>query len=125
MNDELNRQEIEKDVLCSVLIKSLKIPRFDTLQEYLRQRAGISDEEFQEIRYQVGAMASQERVQYVRWKQHMAERKKELFKSFLPELLVSDVNEDDIRLWIDMGELNDEEVEEARKKVGKIENNKD
>ncbi|WP_394120459.1 hypothetical protein [Planococcus donghaensis] len=122
MEKDFDRKEIEKQVLRDVLIKSFKFPRFDTLQEYLRQRAGVSDDELQEIRYQIGAMSSSERMQYVSWKEYVAERKKELFKSTLPKLLVSDVNENDIRLWIEMGELSGEEVEEAQSQAEKIKN---
>lgn len=118
----MNRREIEQEVLREVLIKSLKFPRFDTLQEYLRQRAGVTEDEFQEIRYQTGAMGSLERKAYLSWKEHVAERKKELFTSTLPKLLVSDVSEKDIRLWIKMGELSEEEVDEARSKAEKIQN---
>ena len=125
MEKDFDRQEIEKQVLRDVLIKSFKFPRFDTLQEYLRQRAGVSDDELQEIRYQIGAMSSSERVQYVSWKEYVAERKNELFKSTLPRLLVSDVNEKDIQLWIKMGELSEEEVNEARCKAENIKNERD
>ena len=124
MEKDLDRQEIEKQVLRDVLIKSFKFPRFDTLQEYLRQRADVSDDELQEIRYQIGAMGSSERMQYVSWKEHVAERKKELFKSALPKLLVSDVNEKDIRLWIEMGELSEEDIDEARGEAEILKNDK-
>lgn len=123
MEKKANRREIEQEVLREVLIKSLKFPRFDTLQEYLRQRAEVTEDEFQEIRYQTGAMGSLERREYVSWKEHVAERKKELFKSTLPKLLVSDVSEKDIRLWIEMGELSEEEVDEARRKAEKTRHN--
>jgi len=122
MEKDLDRNEIEKQVLRDVLIKSFKFPRFDTLQEYLRQRAGVSDDEIQEIRYQIGAMGSSERIQYESWKEHIAERKKNLFKDALPNLLISDVNEKDIWLWIEMGELSEEDIAEARDEAEKIKN---
>ena len=122
MEKDLDRQEIEKQVLRDVLIKSFRFPRFDTLQEYLRQRAGVSEDELQEIRYQIGAMGSLERMEYVSWKEHVAERKKELFKSSLPRLLVSDVDEKDIRLWIEMGELSEEDIGKARDEAEKLKN---
>ncbi|MDE0582027.1 hypothetical protein ON064_03075 [Planococcus sp. A6] len=122
MEKDLDRQEIEKQVLRDVLIKSFRFPRFDTLQEYLRQRAGVSDDELQEIRYQIGAMGSSERIQYESWKEHIAERKKNLFKDALPKLLISDVNEKDIRLWIEMGELSEEDVNEAQDEAEKLKN---
>ena len=124
MEKDLDRQEIEKQVLRDVLIKSFKFPRFDTLQEYLRQRAGVSDDELQEIRYQIGAMGSSERVQYVSWKEHVAERKKEFFKSTLPELLVRDVEENDIRIWIEMGDLTEDDVADAQQKAAENDINK-
>ena len=133
MENNIDRQEIEKQVLRDVLIKSFKFPRFDTLQEYLRQRAGVSDDELQEIRYQIGAMGSLERMEYVSWKEHVAEkkkerkkeRKKEFFKSSLPKLLVSDVDEKEIQLWIEMGELSEEDLGEARHEAEKSKNDRD
>lgn len=125
MEKDVDRKEIEKQVLRDVLIKSFKFPRFDTLQEYLRQRADVSDDELQEIRYQIGAMSSLERIQYESWKEHIAERKKNLFKDALPKLLISDVNEKDIGLWVELGELSEEDLNEARKKAEKLKNTKD
>lgn len=124
MEKDVDTQEIEKQVFRDVLIKSFKFPRFDTLQEYLRQRAGVSDDELKEIRYQIGAMSSLERKQYVSWKEHVAERKKILFKDALPKLLISDVDEKDIRMWIEMGELSKEDVDEAWDESLNLKNNK-
>lgn len=124
MEKDLDRQEIEKQVLREVLIKSFKFPRFDTLQEYLRQRAGLNDDELQEIRYQVGAMSSVERMGYVSWKNHIAERKKELVNTTLPKLLVSEVDESVIQLLIEMEELSEEDIDEARGKAEIIKNDK-
>ena len=117
MEKDLDRQEIEKQVLRDVLIKSFKFPRFDTLQEYLRQRAGVIEDELQEIRYRIGAMGSVERMEYVSWKDHVVERKKKLFRDNLPKLLVSEVDEKDIQLWIEMGELSEEDINKARREA--------
>lgn len=124
MEKDVDRQEIEKEVLRDVLIKSFKFPRFDTLQEYLRQRAGVSDDELIEIRYQIGAMSSLERKQYVSWKEHVAERKKELVNTTLPELLVSEVDESVIKLWIEMEGLSEEDVNKSWKEAEKFKENK-
>ena len=124
MEKDLDRQEIEKEVLREVLIKSFKFPRFDALQEYLRQRAGLSDDELQEIRYQVGAMSSSERMGYVSWKNYVAERKKELVNTTLPKLLVSEVDESVIQLLIKMEELSEEDIDEARGKAEILKNDK-
>ena len=124
MEKDVDRQEIEKEVLRDVLIKSFKFPRFDTLQEYLRQRAGVSDDELTEIRYQIGAMSSLERKQYVSWKEHVAERKKELVNTTLPELLVSEVDESVIKLWIEMEGLSEEDVNKSWNEAEKFKKNK-
>lgn len=123
MEKDVDRQEIEKEVLRDVLIKSFKFPRFDTLQEYLRQRAGVSDDELTEIRYQIGAMSSLERKQYVSWKEHVAERKKELVNTTLPELLVSEVDESVIKLWIEMEGLSEEDVNKSWNEAEKFKKN--
>lgn len=115
MRKKLKKEEVEKEVLRSVLIESFKIPRFDTLQEYLRQRAGINEEESQEIRYQVGAMDFSERIQYICWKEHVAEQKRKLVKGRLSKVLVKNISEERVRWWFEVGESNEDEMRGLRK----------
>ena len=70
------------------------------------------------------AISSVERRGYVSWKNHIAERKKELVNMTLPKLLVSEVDESVILLLIEMEELSEEDIDEARGKAEILKNDK-